>query len=309
MGAGHSHGHSHGTATGTHRDRPLGVLAITVSIMVAEVVGGLISGSLAVLADAGHMHHRCSRGRPGSLRPPSPRARPHPGAPGRTFGYMRLEILAAVINAPLLFDVAGYVLVEAVRRFTAPPKLSNGVMLSVAAVGLVANAGSLLLRGGQQASLNLRGAYLEVMGDLLGSVAVIVAAIIIRLTGCTQADAIASAAIGLMILPRTWALLREAVDVLPEATPKGVDLAEVRQHTNETPGVLDVYDLHAWTITSRLPVLSAHIVITEDALADGGGGRVLDQPGQCLAGHFDVEHCTFQLEAPGRREHELSHHA
>src|SRR5665811_946834 len=163
------------------------------------------------------------------------------------------------------------------------------------------------LRSGQQASLNVRGAYLEVLGDLLGSAAVIVAAIVIRLTGFTQADAIASAAIGLMILPRTWALLREAVGVLLEATPKGVDLAEVRQHINQTPGVLDVHDLHAWTITSGLPVLSAHIVVTDDALRGGGGGRVLDQLGQCLAGHFDVEHCTFQLEAPGHREHELSH--
>jgi len=233
-----------------------------------------------------------------------------PATPERTFGYMRFEILAAFINALLLFGVAGFVLVEAVRRFMEPPELSTGVMLTVAAVGLVANAGSLLmLRGGQHASLNVRGAYLEVLGDLLGSAAVIVAAIVIALTGFTQADAIASAAIGLMILPRTWALLREAVGVLLEATPKGVALAEVRQHINQTPGVLGVHDLHAWTITSGLPILSAHIIITEDALADGAGGRVMDQLSQCLAGHFDVEHCTFQLEAPGHRAHELSHHA
>jgi len=307
MGAGHGHGHSHGTATGTHRNRLFGVLAITVSIMVAEVIGGLISGSLALLADAGHMLTDAA-GVGLALLAAAFAARP--ATPERTFGYMRFEILAAVINALLLFGVAGFVLVEAVRRFSAPPELSTGVMLTVATVGLVANAGSLLLlRGGQQASLNMRGAYLEVLGDLLGSAAVIVAAIVIALTGFTQADAIASAAIGLMILPRTWALLREAVGVLLEATPKGVDLAEVRQHINQTPGVLDVHDLHAWTITSGLPVLSAHIVITEDALADGGGGRVLDQLGECLAGHFDVEHCTFQLEAPGHREHELSHHA
>jgi len=305
MGAGH--GHSHGTATGTHRNRLLGVLAITLSIMVAEVIGGLISGSLALIADAGHMLTDAA-GVGLALLAAAFAARP--ATPERTFGYLRLEILAAVINSLLLFAVAGYVLVEAVRRFTAPPELSTGVMLTVAAVGLVANAGSLLLlRGGQQASLNLRGAYLEVLGDLLGSAAVIVAAIIIRLTGFTQADAIASAAIGLMILPRTWALLREAVGVLLEATPKGVDLTEVRQHITETPGVLDVHDLHAWTITSGLPVLSAHIVITEAALADGGGGRVLDQLGECLAGHFDLEHCTFQIEAPGHQEHELSHHA
>ena len=307
MGAGHGHGHSHGTVTGTHRNRLFGVLAITVSIMVAEVIGGLISGSLALLADAGHMLTDAA-GVGLALLAAAFAARP--ATPGRTFGYMRFEILAAVINALLLFGVAGFVLVEAVRRFTAPPELSTGVMLTVATVGLVANAGSLLLlRGGQPASLNMRGAYLEVLGDLLGSAAVIVAAIVIRMTGFTKADAIASAAIGLMILPRTWALLREAVDVLLEATPKGVNLDEVREHINETPGVLDVHDLHAWTITSGLPVLSAHIVITDDALADGGGGRVLDRLGQCLAGHFDLEHCTFQLEAPGHRAHEVSQHA
>ena len=307
MGAGHGHGDSHGTVTGTHRNRLFGVLAITVSIMVAEVIGGLISGSLALLADAGHMLTDAA-GVGLALLAAAFAARP--ATPERTFGYMRFEILAAVINALLLFGVAGFVLIEAVRRLREPPELSTGVMLTVAFVGLVANAGSLLLlRSGQQASLNVRGAYLEVLGDLLGSAAVIVAAIVIRLTGFTQADAIASAAIGLMILPRTWALLREAVGVLLETTPKDVDLAEVRQHINQTPGVLDVHDLHAWTITSGLPVLSAHIIITEDALADGGGGQVLDQLGQCLAGHFDVEHCTFQLEAPGHREHELSHHA
>jgi cobalt-zinc-cadmium efflux system protein len=306
MGAGDGHGHSHGTATGTHRNRLIGVLAITLSVMVAEVLGGLLSGSLALIADAGHMLTDAA-GIGLALLAAAFSARP--ATPERTFGYQRSEILAAVTNALLLFGVAGYVLIEAVRRFRDPPELSTGVMLAVATVGLVANLGSLLiLRGGQQASLNVRGAYLEVLGDLLGSVAVIVAAVVIRLTGFTRADAIASVAIGLMILPRTWALLREAVDVLLEATPKGVDLAEVRRHINETPGVLDVHDLHVWTITSGLPVLSAHIVVTEEALADGGGGQVLDELGQCLSGHFDVEHCTFQLEAPGHQEHELPQH-
>jgi cobalt-zinc-cadmium efflux system protein len=306
MGAGHSHGQPHGTASGANRQRLLGVFVITLSIMVAEVIGGLVSGSLALLADAGHMLTDAA-GVGLALLAAAFAARP--ATPERTFGYLRLEILAAVVNALLLFGVAGYVLIEAARRFLEPQEVSTGLMLAVATVGLVANAGSLLLlRGGQKTSLNMRGAYLEVLGDLLGSAAVIVAAIVIRMTGFTQADAIASAAIGLMILPRTWGLLREAVGILLEATPKGVDLAEVRRHIIETPGVLDVHDLHAWTITSGLPVLSAHVVITEDALAEGGGGQVLDRLGQCLAGHFDVEHCTFQLEDPGHREHELSHH-
>lgn len=230
--------------------------------------------------------------------------------PERTFGYQRSEVLAAVVNALLLFGVAGFVLVEAVRRFTSPPpEVATGLMLGVAVVGLVANTISLLvLRGGQQESLNVRGAYLEVLGDLLGSAAVIVAAIVIALTGYTQADPIASALIGLMILPRTWGLLREAVDVLLEATPRGVDLTQVRQHLLDTPGVIDVHDLHAWTITSGLPVLSVHVVVAQDVLADGGGGRVLDSLGACLAGHFDVEHCTFQLEEPTHQGHEHAHH-
>ena len=294
------------TATGTHRHRLFAVLAITVSVMAVEVIGGLVSGSLALLADAGHMLTDAA-GVGLALLATAFAARP--ATPERTFGYQRFEILAAVTNALLLFAVAGYVLVEAVLRFRNPPGVSTGLMLAVATLGLAANLASMLiLRGGQRVSLNVRGAYLEVWGDLLGSVAVIVAAVVIRLTGFTRADAIASMVIGLMILPRTWALLREAVGVLLEATPKGVDLAEVRRHINETSGVLDVHDLHAWTITSGLPVLSAHIVVTEDVLAEGAGGRVLDLLAECLAGHFDVEHCTFQLEGPGHREHELSQH-
>lgn len=300
-------GHSHGTATGAHRSRLLTALLITLTVMVAEVIGGLISGSLALLADAAHMLTDAAGV---GLALLAAWFASRPATPERTFGYQRSEVLAAVVNALLLFGVAGFVLVEAVRRFTSPPpEVATGLMLGVAVVGLVANTISLLvLRGGQQESLNVRGAYLEVLGDLLGSAAVIVAAIVIALTGYTQADPIASALIGLMILPRTWGLLREAVDVLLEATPRGVDLTQVRQHLLDTPGVIDVHDLHAWTITSGLPVLSVHVVVAQDVLADGGGGRVLDSLGVCLAGHFDVEHCTFQLEEPTHQGHEHAHH-
>jgi cobalt-zinc-cadmium efflux system protein len=201
----------------------------------------------------------------------------------------------------LLFGVAGFVLVEAWRRLQEPPEVASGLMLTVALVGLVANAVSMwLLRRGQAESLNLRGAYLEVLGDLLGSAAVLIAAAVIALTDFQAADPIASTLIGLLILPRTLRLLREAVDVLLEATPKGVDMAEVRRHLLETPGVADVHDLHAWTITSGLPVLSAHVVV--DSGADSG--KVLDGLGACLAGHFDIEHSTFQLERPEHRGHE-----
>jgi len=266
------------------------VFAITVALLLVEVAGAAISGSLALLADAGHV---LADGAGVGLALLAIRFAARPATPQRTFGYYRLEILAAVVNAVLLFGVAAFVLVEAWRRLTEPPEVASGLMLAVALVGLAANAVSMwLLHGGQRDSLNLRGAYLEVWGDLLGSVAV------------QAADPIASAVIGLAILPRTWRLLREAVDVLLEAAPKGVDLDEVRRHLVETPGVTDVHDLHAWTITSGLPVLSVHVVLERDADA----GKVLDGLGACLAGHFDIEHSTFQLEQPEHRGHEGATH-
>ena len=179
-------------------------------------------------------------------------------------------------------------------------------MLGVALIGLVANGVSFyLLREGQTSSLNMRGAYLEVMGDLAGSGAVILAAIVIAATGWTQADAVASAAIGLLILPRTYGLLREAVDVLLEATPRGLDMSQVRSHILEAPGVSDVHDLHAWTITSGLNVVSAHVVLAPEADAPA----VLDHLCACLTGIFDIEHSTFQLETADRRRLEEIGHA
>jgi cobalt-zinc-cadmium efflux system protein len=296
---GHDH---HRSATAAHRGRLSAVFAITVAVLVVEVAGAALSGSLALLADAGHV---LADGAGIGLALLAIRFAARPAGPQRTFGYYRLEILAAVVNAVLLFGVAGFVLVEAWRRLTEPPEVASGLMLAVAAAGLAANAGSMwLLRDGQQHSLNLRGAYLEVLGDLLGSVAVLAAAAVIALTGFQAADPIASALIGVLILPRTWRLLREAVDVLLEAAPKGVDLAEVRQHLIGTPGVTDVHDLHAWTITSGLPVLSVHVVLERGADA----GKVLDGLGDCLAGHFDIEHSTFQLEQPEHRGHEGATH-
>jgi cobalt-zinc-cadmium efflux system protein len=295
----HDHHHS---AAAAHRGRLASVFAITMAVLLVEVVGAALSGSLALLADAGHV---LADGAGIGLALLAIRFAARPATPQRTFGYFRLEILAAVINAVLLFGVAGFVLVEAWRRLAEPPEVASGLMLAVAAAGLVANAVSMwLLREAQQKSLNLRGAYLEVWGDLLGSVAVLAAAVVIALTGFQAADPIASALIGALILPRTWRLLREAVDVLLEAAPKGVDLAEVRRHLIETPGVTDVHDLHAWTITSGLPVLSVHVVLERDADA----GRVLDGLGACLAGHFDIEHSTFQLEQPEHRGHEGATH-
>jgi cobalt-zinc-cadmium efflux system protein len=295
--------HTHATAAGAHRGRLALVLAITLAVLALEVVGGILSNSLALLADAAHMFTDVTglvlalaaiwfAGRPADS--------------DRTFGYLRLEILAAVVNAVLLFGVAAFVLYEAWRRLTEPPEITSGLMLAVAVVGLAANALSLyLLRDAQRHSLNMRGAYLEVMGDFAGSVAVVVAAIVIVATGWTGADAVASVVIGLLIIPRTWRLLREAVDVLLEAAPKGVDLAEVRTHILGAAGVADVHDLHAWTITSGMNVVSAHVVLAEGA----DPAAVLDELCECLSGDFDIEHSTFQLETADRRRLEEASHA
>ncbi len=306
MSGGHQHGPSV-SAGGMHRKRLLAVLALTSLVLVAELVGAALTGSLALLADAGHMATDVA-GILLAVLAVTFAARP--ATPERTFGYYRLEILAAMVNAVLLFGVALFVLHEAWQRWDAPPEVDGGLMLVFAVVGLVANlAGLLLLRSGAQESLNVRGAYLEVLGDLLGSAAVIVAAITIAVTGWARADVVASVAVALMILPRTWSLLREAIDVLLEATPRGVDLSQVREHILGIPGVLDAHDLHAWTITSGMPVLSVHVVVTDEALADGGSVGILGALGDCLSHHFDVEHCTFQLEPAGHSDRERARHA
>ena len=303
---GHGHTHAPVTATGGHRHRLLVVLALTLVVMGAEIVGGLVSGSLALLADAGHMATDAV-GIALALGAVTLAQRPARGR--RTFGWQRVEILAAVANGLLLLLVAGYVLVEAVRRIGEPPEIGSGLMLVVAAAGLGVNLGSLaVLHRGRDESLNVRGAYLEVLADALGSVAVLVAAVVILATGWTPADIIASAVIGCLVVPRAWHLLREALDVLLEAPPRGVDLGDVRTHMLEVDGVLGVHDLHAWTITSGLPVLSAHVVVTDDALAAGHGGRVLDALCECLGEHFDMAHCTFQLEAQSHARHEAPVH-
>lgn len=290
------------SASAGHIGRLKVVFCITLGVMIVEIVAGLVSGSLALLADAGHMLTDVAGI---GLALMAIYFGSRPATEGRTFGWYRLEILAAVVNAMLLFGVAIWVLFEAWRRFSEPPEIHGGLMLGVAILGLGANAMSArLLLAGQRENLNMRGAYLEVLGDLLGSGAVIVAAVVIASTGYKAADPIASVAIGLLILPRTWLLLREAVDVLLEATPKGIDLDEVRRHIVEMKGVTDVHDLHAWTITSGMNVVSAHVVMAEDA----DPARVLDGLGTCLSGDFDIEHSTFQLEPFDRRQLEESAH-
>jgi cobalt-zinc-cadmium efflux system protein len=295
-----------GTATGKHRGRLALVLAITLGVVGVQVIGGLVSGSLALLADAGHMLTDAS-GVAIALVATALAARPATNA--RTYGLQRAEILAALVNALLLAALGVWVVVEALRRWSAPPEVGTGVMLAVAVVGGVANLTSLLvLRGAQRESLNVRGAYLEVLGDLLGSVAVVTAGVVIAVTGYLRADVIASLAIGLFILPRAWSLLREVVDVLLEATPKGTDLDQVREHIRRVPGVVDVHDLHVWTITSGVPALSVHVVVDQECIDGGRSGAVLDALGRCLGTHFDTEHCTFQLEPVGHDAHEQGQH-
>ena len=294
---------THGSAAAANRGRLVAVLVLSLAILGVEGVGGIAANSLALLADAGHMLTDVAGVGMALLaiwfagRSPTN---------GRTYGYLRVEILAAVANAVLLFGVAGFILYEAWRRLSEPPEIASGLMLIVALVGLAANAVSLfLLRDAQRESLNMRGAYLEVMGDFIGSAAVIVAAIVIALTGWTTADAVASALIGLLILPRTFGLLREATDVLLEATPKGVNMDHVRAHILDAPDVVDCHDLHAWTITSGMNVVSAHVILADGADA----ATTLDALCACLSDDFDIEHSTFQLETADRRRVEERSHA
>lgn len=270
--------------------------------MLVEVVGGILTGSLALIADAGHMLTDVAGVSMALLAIHFAR---RPANDGKSFGYFRLEIFAAITNGFLLFGVAAYILYEAYRRFVDPPEVLGLPMFAVASVGLVVNLVSArLLFASSKSSLNMRGAFYEVVGDLLGSVAVIVAGIIIALTGWNVVDPIASVLIGLFILPRTWTLIRDAVDVLLEATPKGVDMTEVRRHILETEGIRDAHDLHAWTITSGMNVLSAHVVLEDGAKAE----EVLDRLCGCLSTDFDIEHSTFQLEPSDRRAVEKATH-
>jgi len=306
MGAGHDHGHAHaptgGTATAAYRGRLRVALSITLTVMVVEIVGGIMADSLALVADAAHMATD-ALGLGMALLAIHFANRPPSG--NRTFGYARAEILAALANCLLLLGVGGYVLYEAIQRFITPAGTEGGLTIVFGAIGLVANIISLsLLMRGQKDSLNVRGAFLEVAADALGSLAVIISAVVILTTGWQAADPVASLVIGLMIVPRTWKLLRETLDVLLEAAPKDVDMDEVRAHVLALDGVEDVHDLHAWTITSGMPVLSAHVVVRSDVLNAIGHEKMLHELQGCLGDHFDVEHCTFQLEPGGHAEHE-----
>jgi cobalt-zinc-cadmium efflux system protein len=304
MGAGHGAGHAHPHEAGRAEDRRrlMLVLVVTVAVMALEVVGALLSGSLALLADAGHM---LSDAAAVTLALSASYVATRPPTSRRTFGLQRAEILAALVNAVVLLVVCSFLAYSGVRRLLDPVPVEAELMLGFAVVGLLANAGSLaLLARRRSASLNMRGAYLEVLSDLLGSAAVVVAAAVVLTTGYTRADPVASLVIAAMILPRSFSLLREATDVLLEATPRHVDLGDVREHLLGVPGVVDVHDLHVWTITSGVPVLSVHVAVTDACLEQRGVGSLLDELSGCIASHFAVDHATFQIEPESHRGHE-----
>jgi cobalt-zinc-cadmium efflux system protein len=302
MGSGHDHASAHAAGRAQDRRRLLLVLLVTLTVVVVEVVGAVVSGSLALLADAGHMLTDAAGiviALSASLlatRPVSAR---------RTYGYHRAEIFAAVVNALILLGVCGYLAYAGTRRLVDPADVEGGQMLVFAAVGLASNALSLsLMRSRRDSSLNMRGAYLEVLSDTFGSVLAIVAGVLVLTTGFDRADSLASLLIAALVLPRAGSLLREAGGVLLEAAPPGLDVDEVRDHLCGVDGVVDVHDLHAWTITSAMPALSANVSVSEATLAERGVGPILDDLTGCVAAHFGIDHATFQVEPESHRDHE-----
>jgi len=300
--------HDHSEHARGNRRRLGAALAIVVVVLLIELLGAWISGSLALLADAGHMTSDAI-GLVVALVASTIAARP--ATDRHTFGFRRVEVLGALVNGALLTVVAVTVAIEAIRRLLTPEtdQVSGLPLLIVAAIGLIANLVAFsILRRGDRDSLNMRGAYLEVLGDLLGSIAALVAGAVILITGFTAADAIASLLIAVLIVPRAVSLLRDVVRVLTESAPRGTDAEEIREHLLQTAGVVDVHDVHVWTITSGDPVFTAHVEVDPGVFERGETDGMLDRLGDCLKGHFDVAHSTFQLEPAGHAEHEGESH-
>lgn len=307
VGAGHGHGHGHGgdaaSASGRYVRRLAIAFGVLAAFLVLEVVVGLATSSLALLSDAGHMFTDVLG--IGMALAATTAARRGGRDDRRTFGLYRAEVLAALANAVLLFAVAGWVLVEAIGRFADPPDVPGLPVMLAAAAGLVANLVAFaLLREGAKESLNLRGAYLEVLADTVGSVGVLIAGAVTLLFGWRYADPIVAIGIGLFVLPRTWSLGRQAVRILVQAAPAEVDVAAIRTDLAELDGVLDVHDVHIWTLTSGMEVGSAHLGV--DGRCDPA--VVLSTAQTLLAQRHRVAHFTLQVEPPGARTgcHEIS---
>ena len=298
--------HSHAPGAGSDRRYLLIALALLVTFMLGEVIAAVISGSLALLSDAGHMLADVGA-LAGALWAIRLAARPPSGA--WTFGWKRAEILSAAVNGITLLVVSGIVTVEAITRLIHPPRVDGGLVVVVATVGIAVNiTAAWMLARANRSSLNVQGAFRHVLTDLYGFIGTVIAGVIILATGFTRADAIASLLVVGLMLKAAAELLRDSGRILLEAAPKTMNLDDVRAHLLATEHVRGLHDLHAWTVTSDLPALSAHIVIDDSCFRDGHAPRLLDKLQACLAGHFDVEHSTFQLEAAAHAGHETGTH-
>ncbi len=301
-----SDGHSHASAAMANRSKLCIVLCLSLSIVLAQLVGAWLSGSLALLADAVHIFADAF-GIAIALIAVTVASRPT--KPQRTFGLYRLEILATVANGLILLALAVFILWQAVGRWFNPVHVTPGIMIAAAVYGVIVNLISFrILQSGATESLTVKGAYLEVMSDMIGSIGVVVAGIVVLTTGYDRADSIVSVFIALFMIPRILMLLRDSFGVLMENAPTGLDLDEVRQHLSEVEGVVAVHDLHAWTITSGMPSLSAHVIVDPDPFQNGQGTRILDELNECVHDCFEIGHTTFQLEAAEHAAHEEPRH-
>ena len=291
-----SQAHDHDHARGAKPAALAKALALTGTFLVVEVVGGLLTGSLALLSDAAHMFTDTAAL---AIALAAVKIAERPADHRRTFGYQRFEILAASVNAILLFIVALYIIYEGWRRLVDPPQIQSLGMLAIAVVGLVVNLLAMrVLSAGQSNDVNIRGAYLEVWSDMLGSVGVIAAAVVLWLTGWTWVDTLVAIGIGLWVLPRAWSLLKETVNVLLEGVPKGLDVQAIEAAMAGMGGVGGLHDLHVWALTSDQPSLSAHLVLTDGAVADDVRVAVAAMLGE----RFDIHHVTLQTERIDCRE-------
>lgn len=293
------HGHSHQiSAAGRNKISLLIVFCLTFFYLIVEVIGGFWTGSLALLADAGHMLTDVAGV---GLALLAIWFAEKPASPERTYGYYRVEILAALTNAVVLIFISIYILYEAYERFRNPPEVQSAAMLGVASIGLVINiVGMKLLSAGSKESLNMKGAYFEVLSDMLTSIGVIVAGVIMLTTGWYYADPLISAGVGLFILPRTWALLKSAVGVLLEGTPSDVNIASLRENLSKIEGVAEIHDLHVWSLTSGVNAVSVHAVLASDAEHDD----VLERVHVTCSRDFKITHVTAQTEREGFACHE-----
>lgn len=306
MGHDHSHGHSH-DHSGANRTRLAWAFAITATILVAEVVGAILTNSLALLVDAAHMLTdtlgllMALTAANLVMRKPTTK---------RTWGFRRAEVLSATVQSALLLAVGIYAAVDAVRRLFVPADVQPAGLLAFGIIGLLGNVISMwIISSGRNNNLNMRAAFLEVVNDALGSVAVIIAALAITFTGWMRADSVAALVISALIVPRAMKLLGETTHILLESTPKGLDLIAVREHLEALPGVIAVHDLHASQIASNLPVLTAHVVVEDSVFSAGAAGGLLRELQQCVADHFTVsiEHSTFQIEPASHQLTEREH--